>query len=344
MLLFLSLTGIWSYAGTCLTESILPSVMLWIFISYVNIVMKDGQVWWKVLINAVGMSLLGILLKPWIMVTVVMASVFLWLGTLVWPALRTRKWSILLLMTINLISFAAALSYSRQKSAENANIALLIISSGNEPVLEKRLQTDKGLTPDSAHFIQNLLKDINTVNQQFKGNIWEASWSGKLTILNINDPKQKDSIRKAFGLMYFKRPSDFSGLLYLSFYRYISEMELGLKCLDISYGPQIPLLAGLANPFWLIVGLISLIWIWRAGRNEGSFIPRMRRWLFKDKVLWIFTCSLVLSGIFSCLLLCIAGGDELRRTVLPPVLFQLFTLVYYEGKKGESPAGKILQD
>lgn len=336
MLLFLSLVGIWGYGGTCLTESILPSVMLWIFIPYVYIVMNGKKIWWKILLNAVVMSLMGILLKPWIMMTEIMASTFLVMASFAWPALKSRRWPIVLMLAVNLLSLGISLSYSRDKSPEVANIVLLMISSGNEPVLQKRLETDKGLTPDSARFIQSLLTDIHTVNDQFKGNIWQASWSGKLTVLNIFDKQQQDSIRKGFYLMYFKRPSDFSGLVYLAFYRYISEMQFGLKCLDIAYGPHISFLDGIVNPFWLILGLIYAICMYIRTRPEGPPVSRFLMWMRKDKRLWIFTSCLMLSGILSCLLLCIAGGDELRRTVLPPVLFQLFALVYFEGKNGEN--------
>jgi hypothetical protein len=336
MLLFLSLFGIWGYVGTCLTESILPSVMLWIFIPYVYIVMNGKMIWWKILLNAVLMSSMGILLKPWIMMTVIMASAFLVIAAFIQPALKSRRWPIILMLAVNLLSLGISLSYSRDKSPEVANIVLLMISSGNEPVLQKRLETDKGLTPDSARFIQSLLTDIHTVNEQFKGNIWQASWSGKLTVLNIFDKRQQDSIRKGFHLMYFKRPSDFAGLVYLAFYRYISEMQFGLKCLDIAYGPHLSFLDGIVNPFWLILGLIYVLWMYVRTRPHGPPVSRFLHWWRKDKRLWMFTSCLMLSGILSCLLLCIAGGDELRRTVLPPVLFQLFALVYYEGKNGEN--------
>lgn len=313
------LTGIWSYCGTCLTESILLSVELWIFIFLTRMFFpKRTQAVWVTVVYALLICVLGITLKPWIMLMVILTGILLVLASLFLQAFRTKRLPACILLAVSVGSFALSLHYNRSKSAEVANIVMLMISSGNEGKLRDRLQNDKGLTPDSAAFIATLVSDIDVINQQYNGNAWKASTERAVKILNIWDKDDIPLIDKAFHLMYFDHTRDALGLVVLSVRRYLLDLRVGTVCLNMTYTPELPGLRTFGIPAFLVIF---------AGFAVYGFLRRGPPRLFTDP-LAVFTAAILLASAAFCLFLSLAGANELERNVLPGVLFQLFALTY----------------
>jgi amino acid transporter len=113
----------------------------------------------------------------------------------------------------------------------------------------------------------------------------------------------------------------------LSVERYVQDTQLGLSCLDICYGPSIKILKKNGVYFAIAFSLLTIIyWLIRKRRKAA---PSFRRPLSTTgKQLLIFVGVLLFTSIFFALFLTISGGIELRRTVLPAVLFQLAAISY----------------
>lgn len=344
LICYFLLTGIWSYCGSILTESILFSVDLWIFIFITKIIYPQRrQNPLLTILYSLVICLLATTLKPWIMVMVLLSGLLLFLASLILRAFRSHRLSSFILLAVSILSFILTLSYNRSKSAESANLVVLMISSGNEDDLKARLKDDTSLDSNSAEFIRTLLSDIELINGKYKRNPWVASSTNELKLLNIADKKQVQSIKKAFHLMYFEHGKNTIGLVFLSFERYISDLRLGLNCLDIAYGPELPVLRSLGIPIILVFsGLLFAYTVTRRAPADNKMIgiKRIVSFLKTNRDLTIFTFIILFSAVCFALFLCLAGADELQRNVLPAVLFELFALTWIFLKRGDPKTPK----
>ncbi|TDW97359.1 hypothetical protein [Dinghuibacter silviterrae] len=318
---FFLMTGIWSYCGTCLTETILPSVELWMFISLVRII-REKRIAFMIL-YAVAICLLGTLLKPWIMLMVTGTAVLLLAAALLLPAFKSARVPSAVLLLVSGISFAVSFRYNQSKTMETANLVMLMVSSGNEGKLRDRLANDKGLTPDSAAFIAALVTDIDTINHKYYGNAWDASTAHAVKYLNVWDKGDVPAIKKGFHLMYFEHFRDELGLCRLSLQRYVIDLGLGAACLNMTYKPELPGLRSFAIPLLVAATLGFIVFNFKR-LTSGP--------LLQDP-LTIFTLVVLLASVGFCLFLCLAGANELQRNVLPGVLFQLYALTYFAYRK-----------
>ena len=333
LICFFMLTGIWSYSGAYLTESILFSVELWIFVFWLKIVFPARQQNPLItILYSLVICLLAITLKPWIMIMVLLSSSFLFLASLIFRSFRTKMLSSFILLAVAVLSFIVTLDYNRSKSQEKANMVVLMISSGNESELKERLANDKSLSAASSEFLTALVSDIELINHKYKQNPWTASATTELKILNISDKRYAPSIDKAFRVMYFQRFKDVFGLILLSFQRHIAQLRFDTSCFEIAYGPELP---GLRTSAVIIIASFALLLvIYQLTRRDPSGIGKVglkpiRQFLHNNEQLSIFTGIILLAGIILSLLLSLAGADELQRTVLPAALFQLFALAWF---------------
>jgi hypothetical protein len=331
LICFFLLTAIWSYCGSILTESILFSVVLWVFVFITKIIFpKQIQHPLVTVLYSILVCILSITLKPWILAMVLLVSALLFLAALLLHSFRSHRRSSFILLAISAISFVVTLPYNRSKSAESANTVVLIANPGNEEVLKTRLKEDSSLSSSSAAFIQSLVSDIELINGRYKGNPWDASATNDLKLLNINDKKQVVSIKRAFHVMYFERGKDVLGLIFLAFQRYVSDLSLGLNCLDIAYGPQLPGVRSFAFPLIFISLILILVYICTrrdpVGKKKVGMKP-VFQFLKNNRDLAIFTGIILFASVCFGLFLSLAGTD-LQRIVLPSVLFELFALTY----------------
>jgi hypothetical protein len=258
---------------------------------------------------------------------VILTAVLLVLTSLFLRAFRTKRAPALALLVVSGLAFALSLHYNRSKSAETANIVMLMISSGNEGKLRDRLQNDKRLTPDSAAFIATLVSDIDVINQRYGGNAWKAGTERAVKILNVWDKDDIPAINKGFHLMYFEHTRDVLRLVLLSIERYLLDMRLGTSCLNMTYTPELPGLRAFGIPVFLAILVGFIVY---------GFVKRGPPRPLAD-ALDIYTIAIFLASVGFCLFLCLAGANELERNVLPGVLFQLFALTYYWGAKAGRP-------
>jgi hypothetical protein len=248
------------------------------------------------------------------------AALLLMASVLLAPFRQARVPSAILLF-VSVLSFIVSYSYNQSKTMETANLVMLMVSSGNEGKLRDRLAYDKGLTPDSAAFIAALVTDIDTINHKYGGNAWNASTDRAVRYLNVWDKEDVPFVKKGFRLMYFDHFRDMLGLCKLSLQRYVIDLQLGAKCLNMTYKPELPGLRSFAIP---VLVAVTLIYGWLARRRLRG------RW---NDPLGIFTIVILLASVGFCLFLTLAGANELERNVLPGVLFQLFALTYYAGQR-----------
>ncbi|HTI91154.1 MAG TPA: hypothetical protein VL727_11240 [Puia sp.] len=338
LICFFMLTGIWSYSGIYLTESILFSVELWIFVLLLKIIFPERKMNQLItILYSLLICLLATTLKPWIMIMVLLGSTFLFLASLILRSFRPKIRSSFILLAVSVVSFIVSLGYNRSKSQEKANMVVLMISSGNEDALKERLANDKSLSSESAEFITAILSDIQLINSKYKKNPWAASATTELKVLNISDKKYAPSIDKAFHIMYFQRVKDVFGLILLSFERHISELRFDTSCFEIAYGPELP---GLRTSAVIIIcGFVFLLTLYRSTRPDPSGTGKVglkpiRQFLKENEQLSVFIGIVLFAGILFSLLLTLAGADELKRTVLPAALFQLFALAWLTMKFG----------
>lgn len=265
------------------------------------------------------------------MIMVLLSSAFLFLASLIIRAFRSKRLSSFILLAVSVVSFIVSLGYNRSKSQEKANMVVLMISSGNESELKERLANDKNLSNESSELITAIISDIELINNKYKKNPWVASATTELKVLNISDKRYAPSIDKGFRIMYFERFSDIFGLILLSFERHISQLRFDTSCFEIAYGPELP---GLRTSSVIIILSFSLLLIiYQSTRPDPSGTGKVGlkpiwQFLKNNKQLSIFTGIILLAGIIFSLLLTLAGADELKRTVLPAALFQLFTLAW----------------
>jgi len=319
---YLAFTGIWSYCGTCLTESILLPAEIWMFILLVKIMFPRGRQHFVATIAYCLLTCaLAILLKPWLMLWLLPVAALLFLVS--WkPAL--------ILFAVTLLCFALSFRYNRSKSAETPNMIMLMVSSGNEGVLQDRLTHDHTLRADDRTLIATVLTDIGVINGTFHGNAWNASTARAVRILNVWDKDQIPTINRAFHLMYLEHPRDILRLAWLSVRRY-ADLSFGAACLNYTYGPELPWLRALFP--WVLVAGLALFAVYAATgvrkSTRGRMATRKRAAIRQPAI--VFSAIIVLVSIGFGLFLCLAGANELQRNVLPAVLFQLFALTWSQG-------------
>ena len=306
------LTGIWSYCGTYLTESILPAVESWIFILLVKIFLPAEKIPVAGIIGySVLIFLLATTLKPWIMVAVLMIGALLLLASFSVSAFREKRRPALLFFAVSILLFMAGLSYNRSKSFEKANMVVFMAGSGYEGRLEQRLTEGGGPGGDSSRFMADVLADIRLINTKFGRDPFQAVQTTELKVLNFQDKNNAPNIDRAFHVMYMEHFRDAFGLVGLAFERYISRLRLGTSCFEIAYGPELPGIRKLGFIFIiLLLGMTILRW------------PR------HDKPLAIFMGIILLAGVLYGLLLSLPVAEELQRTVLPAPLFEVLALAY----------------
>jgi hypothetical protein len=324
---FLLLPAIWSYCGACLTESILFAVEIWIviFLSLLFFPRRQNSLV-LVILYSVAIALLAILLKPWIMIYVVGCSVLLAVTTLFSKAFRSARIPALVLFIVTTGAFVFSYRYNMGKSSSSANIGYLLANSDKEDDLKTRLQEAKDITSEEARFIRLIIDDIQLLKTKYNSDPLIAPME-ELKVLKVTDKAYEDTINKAFKIAYFQRKKDVINLMGLSVERYVQDTQLGLSCLDICYGPSITILR--KNGVYFAIALTLLTFIYWLIRKRKETAPSFKRPLSATgKQLLIFVGVLLFTSIFFALFLSISGGVELRRTVLPAVLFQLIAISY----------------
>ncbi len=308
----LMLTGIWSYCGTYLTESILFAVELWIFILLVKILFPVSKISSSIIIAySLLICLLAATLKPWIMVAVLMISALLLLASIILSSFKQKRRPALLFFLVSIILFIAGLGYNRSKSFEKANLVVFMAGSGYEERLAQRLAEGGGPNNESSRFIADVLTDIRLINTKFGRDPFRAVQTTELKVLNFQDKNNAPNIDRAFHVMYMEHFHDAFGLVGLAFERYISRLRLGTSCFEIAYGPELPGIRKLGFVFIIVLLGFAIF-----------------RWPRHDKPLAIFTGIMLLVGVLYGLLLSLPVADELQRTVLPAPLFEVLALVY----------------
>jgi hypothetical protein len=324
---FLLLPAIWSYCGTCLTESILFAVEIWIVIFLSLLFFPRRQTSLAlVILYSVAIGLLAILLKPWLMLYVVGCSVLFAVITLFGKAFRSARRPALILFIVTIGAFVFSYRYNISRSSSSANIAYLLANSDKVDDLKARLHEAKDTTSDEARFTSRLIDDIQLLKAKYNSDPLITPME-ELKVLKVNDKAYVDTVNKAFRIAYFQRKKDVINLIGLSVERYVQDTKLGLSCLDICYGPYIKILKKNGAYFAISFSLLTFIyWLIRKRRETA---PSFKRSLSAiGKQLLIFVGVLLFTSIFFALFLSISGGIELRRTVLPAVLFQLAAISY----------------
>jgi len=335
----LLLPAIWSYCGSCLTESILFAVQLWIiiFLSFLFFPSRPISLV-RVILYSVIISLLAILLKPWLMLYVVgCAALFVaiaWFG----KVFRAARVPALVLFIVTLGAFVFSYRYNMSKTASSANIGYLFANSDTVDDLKARLQEEKDTTSEKARFISRIIDDIQLLKAKYNSDPCLAPME-ELKVLKVNDNAYVDTVNKAFRIAYFERKKDMLNLMGLSVERYVQDTQLGLSCLDICYGPSITILR--KNGVYFAIALSGLTLIYWFIRRRRQSAPVFKKPLSaRGKQLLLFVGVLLFTSIFFALFLCISGGIELRRTVLPAVLFQLAAISYLIINKHELMVSK----
>ena len=324
---FFLLPAIWSYCAACLTESILFAVEIWIviFLSLLFFPKRPTSLV-SVIIYSLAIALLGTLLKPWIMLFVVGCSVLFaviaWFG----KAFRTARVPALVLLIVTIGAFVFSYKYNMSKSSSSANIVYLLANSNKIDELKARVQEAKDLTPEEALFTSRVIDDIQLLKDKYNSDPLIAPMAA-LKVLKVNDKAYVDTVNRAFKIAYFQRKKDLINLMGLSVVKYVQDTQAGLTCLDICYGPFITILKKNGVYFAIaLTGLTLIYWFIQRRRKAASAVKRPLS-LFGKQVL-IFVGILLFTSIFFALFLSVSGGIELRRTVLPAVLFQLIAISY----------------
>jgi hypothetical protein len=324
---FFLLPATWSYCGTCLTESVLFAVEIWIviFLSLLFFPKRPTSLV-SVIIYSLAIALLGTLLKPWIMLFVVGCSVLFAVMALFGKAFRAARIPALVLFIITTGAFVFSYKYNMSKSASSANIVYLLANSDKLDELKARVQDGKDLTPEEVRFTSRVIEDIQLLKNKYNSDPLIAPMQ-ELKVLKVNDKAYVDTINRAFKIAYFQRSRDAINLAGLSVERYVQDTQLGLTCLDVCYGPFITILKKNGVYFAIaLTGLTLIYWFIQRRRKTGPAVKRPLS-LFGKQVL-IFVGILLFTSIFFALFLAVSGGIELRRTVLPAVLFQLIAISY----------------
>lgn len=323
----LLLPAIWSYCGACLTESILFAVEIWIviFLSLLFFPKRPASLA-SAILYSVAIALLAILLKPWIMLYVVGCSVLFALIAWFGKAFHTTRKPALVLLVVTVAAFIFSYRYNMSKSSSSANIVYLLANSNKADDLRARWQEAKDTTSGEARFIALVINDIQLLKDKYNSDPLIAPME-ELKVLKVNDKAYADTINRAFKIAYFERRKDIINLMGLSVERYIQDTQLGLTCLDICYGPAITILK--KNGVYFAMALTGLSIIYWIIRRRKKMAPSFKRPLSATgKLLLVFVGVLLVTSIFFALFLSVSGGVELRRTVLPAVLFQLLAISY----------------
>jgi len=327
---FFLLPAIWSYCGTCLTESILPAVETWIVILLVWLFFprRENSLALAILYS-VTIALLASLLKPWIMLYVVGCSVLFALVSGFNQLFRQVRKPALVLLIVSLGAFAFSYRYNISKSPSSANIGFLIVSSGKVDDLKTRYRQAKDTTAEEARFMKSLIDDIDLINTKYNGDPYDPPMKD-LKVLKVTEREYVDTVNKAFKVAYLQRGRDVVKLARLSARKYVKDTHIGLNCLDTLYGPSLPVLQA-AGVNTVILVSVALIAFW-LGRHRLPGLPGLRAFWRQlpdiGKRHLLFAAVLLISSFFFALFLCVAGGVELARTVLPAVFFQLLALSY----------------
>lgn len=322
---FLMLPAIWSYCGTCLTESILFAVEIGIVILLYRLFFpKRPTSLLMAVVYSVVIALLATLLKPWLMLYVVGCSVLLaviaWFG----KTFRSVRMSALVLFIVTTGVFVFSYRYNMNKTASSANIIYLLANSNKVDDLKERLHEAKDTTGEEARFISRMIDDIQLLKTKYDSDPFVAPVE-ELKLLKVNNTAYVDTVNKAFKIAYFQRTRDVFNLIGLSVERYVQDTQVGLTCLDICYGPFIKILK--KNGVYFVIALTALTFIFWFIQKRRKTAPIFNRPLSATgKQLLIFVGVLLFTSIFFALFLSISGGVELRRTVLPAILFQLLAL------------------
>lgn len=329
---FLLLPGIWNYCGTCLTESILPAVEIWIIILLVGLFFPGRELSLpSAILRSVAIAMLAALLKPWLMLYVLGSSALLIAVSWCTDLFRSVRKSAIVLFIVSAGSFLCSYRYNVSKSPSSANIGFLLASSGKAEDLKLRWRSEKDTTTEEARFIRSLIDDLDLINNKYNGDPYDPPVKD-LKVLRVTERDYVDTVNKAFRISYLERTKDMVALMRLSLHKYIREIHLGLDCLNKLYGPSLPLLpiAGVYSVILLSV-VAFIYWFVRRRRANASSSSNQLTPIGKKRL--IFVGLLLASSLVFALFLCVSGGVELPRTVLPAVFFQLLTLTWLIANK-----------
>jgi len=138
---FLLLPAIWSYCTTCLTESILFAVEIWIVVFLALLFFPNRSLsLGRAILYSVAIGLLACLLKPWIMLFVAGCSVLFAITAWFGKAFRASRMPALVLFVITMGTFVFSYKYNMSKSSSAANIGYLLANSDADNALKARLQ------------------------------------------------------------------------------------------------------------------------------------------------------------------------------------------------------------
>lgn len=264
----------------------------------------------------------------------VLFAVIAWFG----KAFRSTRVPALVLFIVSLGAFVFSYRYNMSKTASSANIVYLLANSDKVDDLKARLHEAKDTASEEARFISRIIDDIQLLKAKYNSDPYLAPVA-ELKVLKVDNKVYEDTVNKAFRLAYLQRKKDVINLMGLSVERYVQDTQLGLSCLDICYGPSIKILK--KNGVYFAIAFSVLTFIYWFSRKRRKTAPSFRRPPSAiGKQLLIFVGVLIFTSIFFALFLSISGGIELRRTVLPAVLFQLAAISYLIINKDELMVAK----
>jgi hypothetical protein len=331
---FFLLPALWSFSGAKLTESVIPAVEAWIVILLIKLYFPRGEVSvGRMVLYALGACVLSILLKPWIMFFTVVSACLLLVAGVLFRSVRSVRLPSLILLLVAGLSYAQTFKYSMSKSPMSGNMVLLLCSDpGRSAELRARagMQADTG--SETATMFRTAAADIDLTNNKYHGDPFQVP-PAEMQLLRFTDPNYNDRIKQAFMKVYFSRIGDMWGLAKLGLMRYIGSIGLGWSCLQNAgdvYGPN--------RPWFKWASLISVLLLITAGvfyviewRRENAVRPA-------DPRSGIFALCLFLSGVLFALFLCLTGGMELARTVMPAIFLQVLAGAFYFISRFPEPA------
>jgi hypothetical protein len=337
---FFLLPALWSFSGAKLTESIIPAVEAWIFILMIKLYFPRDEVSvGRMVLYALAACLLSILLKPWIMFFTVVSACLLLVSGLLFRSVRFVRLPSLILLVVAGLSYAQTFKYSMSKSPMSGNMVLLLCSDpGRSAELRERAGMQTDTNSETAVMYRTTAADIDLTNTKYHGDPFQVP-PAEMQLLRFTDPNYNERIKQAFMKVYFSKIGDMWGLARLGLSRYIGSIGLGWSCLQNAgdvYGPNRPWFkwASLTGILLLIAAGVFYGINWRRENPATKALPGSG----------FFALCTFLSGVLFALFLCLTGGMELARTVMPAIFLQLLAGAFYFINRFPEPAGGAAPD
>ncbi|HEX3935789.1 MAG TPA: hypothetical protein VHW43_14000, partial [Puia sp.] len=218
----------------------------------------------------------------------------------------------------------------------SGNMVLLLCSDpGRSADLRTRSRQQADTNSETAVMFRAVAADIDLTNTKYHGDPFQVPPAG-MQLLRFTDPNYNERIKQAFMKVYFSRIGDMWGLTKLGLSRYIGSLGFGWSCFQNQgdvYGPN--------RPWFKWASLVGVLLLVTAGVLYGISWRRENPLAKADPRSGVFALCTFLSGVAFALFLCLTGGLELARTVLPAVFLQLLAVVFYFISRFPEPAGTV---